>query len=69
MLTKHIRNLWSNVYFFLIQHNTSVKRKPKVKRLSEKKRNTLKDLESGLPKKEAAKKVALKLLNASFSVH
>ena len=69
MLTKHIRNLWSNVYFFLIQHNTSVKRKPKVKRLSEKKCNTPKDLESGLPKKEAAEKVALKLLNACFSVH
>ena len=58
----------------------SVKQKPKVKCLGEKKRNALKDLESGLPNKEVVKKygrlhdiffssIGLKLITACFSVH
>ena len=57
-----------------------VKQKPKVKCLGEKKCNTLKELESGLPNKAVVKKyghlhniffssIALTLLAACFSVH
>ena len=56
-------------YLFLIQNNDmSVKQKPKVKRLGEKKCQVLKDLESGLSNKEVAKKHDFKTRHFSLLV-